>query len=368
MTKNPQPYINIPYLPLENQEQDTRHGAHFFRNVKQLQVGFGAKVFRVDRDGMWAGAENFASAPWRVDWDGNMTANSVTLTGYLAIGEALGDTQTSIGAGGLSAISANIGAITAGSITGITITGGTVRTSSGSTRVEMNGTDNSIYHYQSGVLRTAIGDGIIAFFRPSDGVSSGSVYGSSTSLDIDAGNMVRILGQYIFGSSGLNPASTVAYTLGSTSAYWGGVYTDGIALKRSSGTNYSLLFGALGSGSNVTMTLPSSIGATGTVLYNTGSGILGWKSVPSIHYGYVNSGASMGTNPSGFSVSSGGTGIYTVTHNLGTTAYSVMVTPVASVVKNITVSARSSNSFTVRVANLSDTLENNDFMFILTTA
>lgn len=268
----------------------------------------------------------------------------------------------------LSSITANIGTITSGSINGVTITGGTVRTSSGSTRVEMNGSDNSIYHYQSGVLRTSIGDGYIAFYRPSDGVSSGSIFGSSTSLDINAGNMVRINnGDFIFGGSSFVPGSSVSFALGSTSAYWAGVYTDGIALKRSSGSNYCLLFGPLGSGSNISITLPGSIGATGTVLYNTGSGILGWKSVPSIHYGYVNSGATMGTNPSGFSVSSSATGIYTVTHDLGTTAYSVVCTARASVVKNITVSARNSNSFTVRISNLSDALEDNDFMFILAT-
>ncbi len=257
--------------------------------------------------------------------------------------------------------------LTAGSITGVTITGGTVRTSSGSTRVEMNGADNSIYHYQSGVLRTSMGDGYIAFYRPSDGIASGSIFGSSTSLDIDAGNMVRILGQYIFGGSSFVPSSSVAYTLGSSSAYWAGVYTDGIALKRSSGSNYCLLFGPLGSGSSISITLPGSLGSSGDVLYDSGSGILDWKSVPSMTYGYVNSGASMGTNPSGYSVSSGGTGIYTVTHNLGTTAYAVTCTARASVVKNITVSARNSNSFTVRISNLSDVLEDNDFMFIIAT-
>lgn len=269
----------------------------------------------------------------------------------------------------LSSISANIGAITAGSISGVTVTGGTVRTSSGSTRVEMNGADNTIYHYQSGVLRTSMGDGYIAFYRPSDGISSGAIYGSSTSLDIDAGNMVRILGgQYIFGGSSFVPDSSVAYTLGSSSAYWAGVYTDGIALKRSSGSNYCLLFGPLGSGSSISITLPGSLGSSGDVLYDTnGAGILGWKSVPSMTYGYVNSGASMGTNPSGYSVSSGGTGIYTVTHNLGTTAYAVTCTARASTVKNITVSARNSNSFTVRISNLSDVLEDNDFMFIIAT-
>lgn len=156
-----QPYENIPFLPFENPDETIRHGAQFFKNVKQLQVGFGSQVFRVDRDGMWAGAEDFASAPWKVDWQGNMTATSVTISGYIPTGGALGDigvgniTGTYIADGAivtdklaanavvaakisvseLSAISADIGDITAGTITGVTITGGVVQTSA-ATNVE----------------------------------------------------------------------------------------------------------------------------------------------------------------------------------------------------------------------------------------
>lgn len=151
------PYYDVPFLPLENSEQTTKHGAQFFSNVKQLQVGYGSSVFRVDRDGMWAGAEDFASAPWSVDWDGNMIANSITLSGYIPTGGALSDigsgniTSTYIGSNAittakiatnaitatkiaanavtaskidvdeLSAITADVGTLTAGEIEGVVI-------------------------------------------------------------------------------------------------------------------------------------------------------------------------------------------------------------------------------------------------------
>lgn len=149
------PYFDVPFLPFDEQDPSSRHGAQFFSNVKQLQVGFGQQVFRVDRDGMWAGAETFADAPWSVDWGGNMIANSVTISGYIPTGGALADvgvgniTGTYIANGAivtdklaansvvaskisvstLSAISANIGTVTAGTITGVTITGGVIQTS-----------------------------------------------------------------------------------------------------------------------------------------------------------------------------------------------------------------------------------------------
>lgn len=199
--KTVNPYQNIPYLPLENTDQDTRHGAHFFRNVKQLQVGFGSKVFRVDRDGMWAGAENFADAPFSVDWDGNVIANSLDLSGYLQVGQALSDigagnitgtyiangaivsdkiaanavTATKISVSELSAISANIGSVTAG-----TLTGTLVRTSSSGKRVQMSNSTNDLRVYDSsGELRMALDDDLLQFYDEG-GATSGSIFASST--------------------------------------------------------------------------------------------------------------------------------------------------------------------------------------------
>lgn len=249
--KTIQPYNNIPFLPLENEEQSTRHGAHFFRNVKQLQVGFGSKVFRVDRDGMWAGAEDFASAPWSVDWDGNMIANSLTLSGYIQTGGALADigagnitgtyiasgaittakiaanaiTANEIAAGAvtaskinvstLSAITANVGTLTSGSITGITITGGTIRTASSGTRIELDGADNDISIYSGSTLRARGYQQGWEFYNPS-GTLIGEIYASSDNALLIAGDLTSG-GDVFYGTGSLGSHSFHIGSIGSSS-------------------------------------------------------------------------------------------------------------------------------------------------------
>lgn len=45
-----------------------------------MSIGAGNKVFRVDKQGQWMGAEKFANAPYRVSIEGNMIARSAALT------------------------------------------------------------------------------------------------------------------------------------------------------------------------------------------------------------------------------------------------------------------------------------------------
>jgi len=72
-----------------------------------------------------------------------------------------------------------------------------------------------------------------------------------------------------------------------------------------------------------------------------------------------------GWNSSSWSVASGSTGVYTVTHNLGNTNYIVLVSALATNVKECSVSARNNNDFVVKIANNVGTLEANDFFFEL---
>ena len=305
------PYFDVPFLPFEDQDQTSRHGAQFFSNVKQLQVGFGQQVFRVDRDGMWAGAEDFASAPWKVDWDGNMTANSVVLGGYLKVGEALGDTQTSIGAGGLSAISANIGNITAGTITGVTITGGTVQTSTSGKRVVMTGDAISIYNssnvlvgtfqgltgtYASALQVTIAEIDVMALLDSGasstvgsgkDGlvvVDTGDLFLSTRHSDNSGGNIGLKAGTSsdIISYNNLRPNADGGSYLGTSSFGWGRVYigTDGRYLDNSSGTlrwNGTAL-GTVSSIATSGSISGGTITTTGTITHLTTSG---HKHVPS---------------------------------------------------------------------------------------
>lgn len=201
------PYDNIPYLPIEDLNSTNQGGAQFFSNVKQLQVGYGSSVFRVDRDGMWAGAEQFADAPWSVDWEGNMIANSVTLAGYLATGEALADigtgniTSTYIANGAiitdklaanavtaakisvteLSAITANVGTLTAGLIVGVEI-----RTSNTGDRIVLD--NDRIRSYDGNdTIGFEVDDGFVTIYDP-----------------------VEVAAGYIFGSTGTNPRFVIS--------------------------------------------------------------------------------------------------------------------------------------------------------------
>lgn len=72
-----------------------------------------------------------------------------------------------------------------------------------------------------------------------------------------------------------------------------------------------------------------------------------------------------GWNTSGWSVTNPSTGTYTVTHNLGHTNYSVLLTVFASNAKIAVITTRSVNSFTVVVTNNVGSLENNNFFFEL---
>lgn len=60
-----------------------------------ISVGSGNSIFRVQTGvGMWLGNATFGSAPFRVDMNGNATATSLTITGYIATGGAANDVNT----------------------------------------------------------------------------------------------------------------------------------------------------------------------------------------------------------------------------------------------------------------------------------
>lgn len=120
------PFTNVISTPLP---LETETGEYFARAI---QVGSGEKMLRVDASGMWLGSETFAGAPFSVDMDGNMIASSVTLSGYLAVGDAASDVNSH--ATTISGSKLTTGTVTADyvvasiSITTPTITGGTIQT------------------------------------------------------------------------------------------------------------------------------------------------------------------------------------------------------------------------------------------------
>ncbi len=308
--------------------------------AKEMQIGFGSTVFRADQSGIWLGGKDFASAPFSVDMEGNVTATSITLGGYIPTGGAAADvnanvttinggqittnsiTASKISVSNLSSISANIGAITAGTIDGVTITGGVVQTSSSGLRIVLDGTTDKILFQNSGTTYASM-------YPSAGGVNIGmsieTLSGSSgAQLILNEGTSNNFAGLY-FNSQGI----TVDYSLS--------IIDCDFSLRPSSDASYDL-----GTDSNAFRNL---------YLDSVGS---------------VTSGGSASTPfPSSWSVSHPATGRYTITHNFGTTDYAVIVTTVVSVAKIWTIESKGSNSFTVRIANTSFSLEDNAFDFIV---
>lgn len=121
---------------------------------------------------------------------------------------------TKMNVGQLSAITADLGSITAG-----TITGALIRTSTGTTRVEIN-SSNEILFYDAGEIRTYISNGVINFNRP-NGTGCGTIAGwGSNQIGITVG------GESFYFDTGAMWTNSVT-NLGRTGDRWGNAYFNG---------------------------------------------------------------------------------------------------------------------------------------------
>lgn len=166
-------------------------------NVAAANVGDGARALKIDQSGLWLGAEKWADAPFRVDMAGNATMSSISLSGYVEdtggqyVSAASGARvllypSSSIGFQAVDASSNNVfllyvggsnvgdvvigdysggtgilwdnsagdliikGDMTAGNISGVTITGSDISTGTTGTRVSMSANGDTISIYDSG--------------------------------------------------------------------------------------------------------------------------------------------------------------------------------------------------------------------------
>lgn len=114
--------------------------------------------------------------------------------------------------------------------------------------------------------------------------------------------------------------------------------------------------------------VPSSFsGQAGRVLKvnPTGTGII-FSSTGISYGGVVLSGGTAGTPfPAGWSVAHTGTGDYTITHNLGTTNYTFVGTLFANTGAIITFNQQNSNTMEILVKDLTGTLVDRTFSFIV---
>jgi hypothetical protein len=208
------PYDNYDIVP--QTEADGIKGNDFLNAVKSLQVGFGSQVLRIDRGGLWLGASDFASAPFSVDMEGNMTATSLDLSGYLQVGEALTDVQGDIF--DLSDIDTDLGVITAGTLIGVEVRGSLIRTSTSGDRIEIDDSTNNIEVYDSGGTKRVELDQDEIIFYNSGGAERGGIYAGTTEIIVTAlngGNLQlqaegSLYGVIVFAGGGQVAAFTTA--------------------------------------------------------------------------------------------------------------------------------------------------------------
>lgn len=276
-------------------------GPDYIRDSTNM-FGLSSAVTEGDDVRFWAGASfaNRNTAPFRVTEAGVMTATTGTFSGTLsAPGGTLGG--FTIGAANLSAtasgnttiVSSGATAFAAGptgsptftvtqagalTVTNGTITGGTIRTSDGATRVEMDSGDNTLIAYVSNVQRAFFGGllGAVSVL-PAGGVGGGMVSQNNGELIIFAGDPsggingnVRIEasnGTTIFADDG----SVAALFIDIDQSDGGNAIALKIDVQQSgAGTPYAFHF----AGEEVDNSITSVSGLTGAVRVITSDGIV----------------------------------------------------------------------------------------------
>lgn len=374
------PFSDIDTRPLE-EESDTRYGSQFFREVAELQVGYGSQVMRVDRQGLWLGAETFADAPFSVSMTGEIVATGLTLG---TIGGTLDDVADGL-TYARTTLNETLGASYAygGLNSSGEIIKGFLNSQLSSKSLPTNGVRvdaNGIYGRDGGVTTFYIDSAGNAYFSgdiASASMSASTITGSTitgtTLSTATSGQRVVLfstLASY-YNSSGTLITST--YASGTAFLIKGEQSTSNIYVDAGSSGVFAVLFNGTirfifdyanryfaPSGSGIDL---GNIANQWDEFWHNGVETYQGMDQPVIYHGRVDSGSITDDNFVPFSVNNSSTGIYVITHNFGHQDYTVQVTPRASTVKNITVSSHASNSFTVRIANLSDALEDNDFYF-----
>ncbi|HEA46422.1 MAG TPA: hypothetical protein ENH99_01435 [Candidatus Pacearchaeota archaeon] len=265
---------------------DPTNGLRIAGAITASTINIGTNGFHVDVDGnIWWGSSNtYAGATIKISSAGVVNFTSGSFTGTIT------STSGTIGGWAISSPTISGGGIILDSSAG-TITGGIIRTSSGSNRVEMKN-DNTLTFYSGGISRTFITSGILGFNNPA-GAGSGSMYGYGTeNVVIDPGDT-----PYHFSASAFYPQVSGDADIGTSGSKWGdGYFAGDIVANNISGTNtgdqdlsgYATLSGAtftgsletFGSGAHISvggnafLRLKSMTGATAAGLAGIQSGAM----------------------------------------------------------------------------------------------
>lgn len=246
-------------------------------DFRELKAGGGSKLFKVNAEGLFMGADNFTAAPFKASFAGAFTSTSATITGAINATSGKIGTATnywSIGATGITAVAASTDVIinygktdfgqdsTAGfilgydysataskfeigssatkifkydgtdlSLTGGTITGGTVQTGTSGERIVM--ASNTLKSYDtSGVLRAQLGPIGYRLFA-ADASTVGSIYGTVVGATPTCNFLIGAIG-FTFDAAGIFagvskysgnwvPDGAGTKNLGDATDYWGDV-------------------------------------------------------------------------------------------------------------------------------------------------
>lgn len=71
----PSPFTDVSAKPLF-EDQGKINGSSYLKDLRKLSVGVGGETVRADRSGLWAGANRFADAPFRINMLGQLFAQS----------------------------------------------------------------------------------------------------------------------------------------------------------------------------------------------------------------------------------------------------------------------------------------------------
>jgi len=210
------------------------------------------------------------------------------------------------------------------------VTGALIRTASSGTRVEINSANNDLRIYNGSTLRAKGYQQGWEYYNPS-GTLIGEIYADSSNNLLLASNLSSSGKLYY----GVGSTGTHSFHVG-TGASTIRMYIDDTDMWLGDADNFDFkieVFGLM-------------------ELYNE-KGIL----MPTV--GRVSSGGTLSGGGTGWSATRTSTGVYEVTHNLGTSSYSVVACVEASSgALMCKIGARNSNNFTIRVNDETGTLTN----------
>jgi hypothetical protein len=223
--------------------------------------------------------------------------------------------------------------LTADNIQAGTLTGRTVRTASSGTRIVLSGATNEIQIYNGSTLR-ALGYQNGWSYYNSSSVEIGAIYASGSDFLLAAD--LTSTGKMYYGAGSSGSHSMHIGTGSSTIRF----YVDDDEMWLGDVDDFSFdvdVFGELKLNNGLFMDFAGSVSAGGT--------------------------ATGGTNAGSVSVSKS-TGVYTITHYMGTANFTVLVTlRNATAVLLVTVSQKSSTTFTVRIGDVAGNLTDAAFDF-----